>query len=353
MSKTKKQREAETKGPRPTPPFPVPTPEAAGQREGSVNLIEAHIGVWEETRDWSGVRETFRLLLELLRGRGWALEEDPDTIAHYSVLRPWRWVGRKSSLCMHAETSGRTVKIEFWSGTNHKNPNGARYDFDRFSLMTRKEQMLCVVEMSACVRAFMARGYTLPNGSEVDADKLLLHVLRRQRHREVDKMIPRQTVAGVTYDIDPVAKYQKSWGSHTWGREVDAQGFETYERSRKSGWPYKDRDGIPLTAPGEEKYLRLYNGRIARVRVYPNMNNMVAAYHGCGCAYVNASDLLSCTDPQLLPRRVFYDTIEKQEKRLRAELEKSLKKSDYARVEVLGRVLKRFAAKTKTPTKET
>jgi len=286
-------------------------------RTGSTNIFDTHVGVWEEDVDEPAMRLVFLAMLDHLRLRGWHVEQDPGVLERHPSIADGYWVGHKGDLRMYAETGGRHSKAEFYQELHVENPNGGRYDFDKFSRMPRTMQLQCVVEITALARMLVTLGYTL--GNDMREATLMRDVLRAARRDH--------------YGDPPLVQFNKSWEADRFKRD-------------ETGWPCvseydygsnKDRDGIPLRN-GETRYFR-QRGRLLRGTVYTNMNNMWMVVLGGGVTYEAGCYLFHCDRPDMEPRRL----VSGQAKRVRAELEKALKAGDYQRVAKLAKVCQKLA----------
>jgi hypothetical protein len=102
-----------------------------------------------------------RGVLARLAKRGFTVERDPWTLERWPSLADKNWSGRKGDLEFIAQTMGRTVTVEFFQNVNVDNPNGGRYDFDKFKRMPRHMRLPCVVEMASVVQKLLDYGYVL------------------------------------------------------------------------------------------------------------------------------------------------------------------------------------------------
>lgn len=287
-------------------------------RAGSTNIFETHFGLWEEDVDEPGMRLVFHAMLDHLRSRGWHVEQDPRTLEHFPTLADWRWVGHKGDLRMHAKTNGRASQIDFYQEIHVENPNGGRYDFDKFNRMPRTMQLQCVVEMTALARKALSLGYTL--GNDMREATLMRDVLRAARRDH--------------YGDPPLVQFNRTWQADRFKR--DEIGWPTVAEYDRGGRNW-DRDHVPLRN-GETRYFR-QRGRLLRGVVYTNMGNMWMVVLGGGVTYEAGFNLFYCDRPDLEPRRL----VPGQAKRVRAELDKALKAGAYGRVERLAKVCQKLA----------
>ena len=288
-------------------------------REGALLLNDTTVGAWEEQLAPDKMRPVLRSVLARLRSRGHAVSRCPETAANHPALSADTWIGRLGDLESKTWLRGRVLELTFFQNVaNVENRNGGQYDFHRFRKMPRTIQIQCVVEMSAVLTKLRELGYGF---------------LRPAFTEPLSMLAVRDAMAA------PLR-----WGSLEdfnahWDSDSDRKhGTHRFERD-ETGWPtaeaighHLDRDGAPIRN-GEMRYIR-QDGRLLRGVVRPNMNgNWFVGDFAC----CSSDDLFRCEDPGAEPRRFVPD----QPKRLRAEIDKALKNSDYARVEVLARVLQR------------
>jgi hypothetical protein len=292
-------------------------------RAGQVRMFNTHVGAWEERVDERAMRREFYGVLAALAARGWALDLEPEALRHYTAIADRQFYGRKGDLELHASTAGRMMEFEFFQNVaNGENPNGGRYDFDKFRRMPRHLRLPCAVEMTAVARRMLARGYTFGDTTAAGAPTLAARVLR---------------IAEGERDRDPFQRLESMWHWHC--RERDAHGWpvpSTYDRDGKE----RDRDGVPLRC-GETRSFRDRHGRLLRGVVFPALNEQWLVIHGAGADGVHRSELFHCARPDLEPRRL----VPGQGRRLRRELEQAVAANDYRRIAALARVLDRPSAR--------
>ena len=303
-------------------------------RVGEVHVIPTHVAVWEEGEhgriDEHGMRCVFGLILKGLVARGWTIERDPNVVKNYPSIANCHWVGSKGNLHAVMSTGGRTASIDFHvEGSTTvidglgPNENGGRYSFDKFKRMTPYQQRVCVIEMGHVVNNMLALGYVPRADSRLELTALNMSILRiNQDKRDAS---------------DPLAYFNRSWGADRFKRD-------------ESGWPVlseygnynNDRDGLQLIN-GQVKHFRR-NGYLMRATVFTSMNSMWLAFYAGTVYHLSGHELFSCDDPTVLPRRL----VPKQVNRVKEELDKALKRSDYKRVSVLAKVLEKMATATVT-----
>ena len=293
----------------------APPTVAHGPRVGDLNVFDTHLGVWEDCPvgrpDEEGMRRTFRVMLDVLRSRGFIVTPD-------SLFRDG-FIGRKGDLEFAADTGGRMAKVEFHQNINFENPNGGRYDFDKFQKMPLPMRYASVVELAAVAKMLIDLGYTL--GPKIEAKGPLLWRLFR-------------TMAGkVGADDSPLERFNRSWTAERFAR--DETGWPTSKEIGGYG-NQTDADKQPLQC-GDTRYFR-QRGRLVRGTVYPNMGNVWTVYTGGTVTSEATFRLFSC-DPTQVPRRYVPGQI----KRVRAELQKAITANNFDRVAVLAKVCKRMS----------
>lgn len=303
------------------------------KREGTLNLFDTHIGVWEEPGGpvmprspvETAMLRGMRALLGVLVQRGWHVGKDPRVVRDFPSLAESHYYARKGDLELVAEHNGRHTKYElFQNVANVENRNGGRYDFRKFERMPPRLRLECLVAMTTIVRWLLGKGYVFNDRVFVrDGEPLVVTLRRAASDRE----------EGLT----PLERFNRHWQK---GR---------FERD-ESGWPVRreyascasygiDGTGRPLS-PGDTRYAYV-QGRLQRCTVYPNMNNGWTGEYGGQRWWFQARDLFHHDAPETLPRR----HVPGQLARVARELEKALKAKDWRRVEVLGGVAKRLSAR--------
>ncbi len=319
----------------PTPsqsPLDIDAASTTMPRVGEVCVALTRVAVWEEGShgkiDEHGMQWVFGMIIKGLAARGWEVERDARTATNYPTLSNYHWVARKGDLCAVMDTGGRTASVEFHhegstsvvNGLSH-NTNGGRYNFDKFQRMSTYLQRQCVVEMGYVVKGLLALGYLPQPESKLRIDALNMSILRICQDRRDAS--------------DPLAYFNNSWTRSRFKRD-------------EAGWPVfaeygsynKDRDGQQLLN-GQVKHFR-YRGRLMRATVYTNLNSMWLAFYGGTVWSCSGHELFTCNDPTLEPRRL----VPGQANRIKVELEKALKTSNYKRVSVLAKVLEKLTATT-------
>lgn len=290
---------------------------------GWVHVSDAHVGIWEDGRDKPHFTSTHWLyvqMLDFLRARGWSLRQ----VRFNGHKSNHRHGGRKGDLHVAMTTGGRAIEVTFWQEvTPADNPNGAQYDFDKMARMPPRLRLACIVEMAALVGwAERLRGYTV--GPE-------------WRWENPPKRSPlatvRATLRGVQPEDGALAYFNAHWGDHGLPRGPD--GWPLSKDCTGYGVLLGDRDKRPI-APGDVKYHRHHTGALWRGPVYPNMNGTCFMVSGAGNAFAGSWEFFDLADGESCrrksPRRVG---------RLKGELEKAVKASNFERAIVLRDLLKK------------
>lgn len=288
------------------------------QRTGRITIHSTTVSAWEEHYVDDTMRSSLAALIVFLRKRGFTAQMDPNTVKNYPSIARGHWLVCKGDLQASIKLCGRHLSAEFFQEINVSNPNGGRYDFDKFHRMPRTMQLMCIVEVTAIVRKLESIGYTFQrkNGDVVALDMLGVR----------DAMNPPNR-RGTLEEFNDRWNFPGDWKRG--GRfECDETGWPT----AKAIGTHKDKNGVVIRN-GDVRYLYRH-GNLMRGVVRTNMNGMWTVGD---FACVGSSDLFLC-DPTTMARR----HVPGQPGRLRRELEKALKRNDYRRVGALSRVLDRM-----------
>jgi hypothetical protein len=290
------------------------------RRHGSIRQHQTHLSVWEEKVDERAMRRVLRGMLARLSSRGWHVERDPQVLTNFPSIADRHWYGRKGDLQMVAETHGRACKIEFFQEAERgkaPNPNGGRYDFDKFNRMPRRLRLAFCVEAGAVVEKLRSYGYT--------SDSHFAATAKSAAHGVMLGAI------GMDPAADPLAHFNVGWSSDRFER--DETGWPTvaeYDRLGRN----RDRDGVPVRN-GEHRYFRAGDGYLRRGVVFTNMNEMWMVVHGAGVDWVSSRELFQCERPDLEPRRL----VARQRERLAKELNKAVAARSGSRIAAIAKVL--------------
>lgn len=293
---------------------------------GTIDFFETHIGVWEERDGQVGLfdgrmMEVLKSVMARLRDhRGFRVLQD---VGVNKLIRRGYYVGKKGDLEFHAETGGRTFKIEFFQNISVDNPHGGRYDFRKFERMPKTMQLACAVEMSHVLRKLVELGYVFEG--------------RRQLITSADPLSVYQHAQGVSNEGNPLAEFNRRWNFGKEQRfERDESGWPSAKAMNPEGWLGKDRDGLPVEV-GSLMYCRDRNGYLFRgiARPVPNGQWEVLGPGGTSAHAWASRDLFR--DATGERRRFVYG----QSARLRKELNKALQANNYQRVSTLADVLRR------------
>lgn len=282
---------------------------------GTINFFGMHIAAWEE-HVTDGVRERFRsTIARLVDHRGFRATQDSSV---HKLLRAGRYDGRKGDLLFRAECSGRTFNFEWFA-------EGDRYKSGRFQRMPRPLQHAFAVEMSHLLRKLVELGY---EGFD-----------RRHEPRGIDPLSVLRHARGESGG-SPLERFNRTWNFEgDWARggrfERDASGWPTAASVSAAG--ARDRDGQPIEV-GSLMYGRDTDGRLFRGVARPAPNGQWILL-GPSETSVHVWGASLFRDIEGEPRRLHRD----QKGRLRRELDAALAATDYRRVEVLARAIRRVA----------
>ena len=311
------------------------------KRTGTINLFDTHFGIWEkgpEDRElWdafcAGLMHVFSGLRGHLYKRGWTLQKDSSV---HKIIRDGHYSGRKGDLEAVIECSGRTFKVEFFQNVNRKNPNGGRYDFDKYKLAPARLQRCMWAEMVALTKWALSVGYYF---EPKDHNRVPIDV-----SRPIELQIRNMMQTRVHYGNDPLAYFNAQWGADRCKRGDDGWPVD----SEIGSYNRKDRDGGFLSN-GDIRYFYHWDKRIGVGRVFTSLNNMWEVWSLDCTNHLSKQasfELFSCADAGTLPRRKPLNHAE-QVARLRNELEKATKTNNWSRVSTLGRVLAKLSAQQK------
>lgn len=118
------------------------------KRQVNLHLSDTHLGIsQDDPSDASFRRDIFQGLIAHLRGRGWKVIPDQRVLKHHTCISPNYKTARKGELRAEIEVGGCSCTIKFWSeAARRDNPNGPRYDFDKFDRMSYLDQKRFLLE---------------------------------------------------------------------------------------------------------------------------------------------------------------------------------------------------------------
>jgi len=180
-------------------------------------------------------------LLNFMRSRGWSIKNDESV---GECIRKGYWIGRKGDLefCSHRYPIG--FKIDFFQNIIYKNPNGGRYDFDRFDKMPYLIKLLFQNEVRHMKLFLESLGC-------VDTSK--------QIYKKAEDEIKQRFVECCHHPQKTMDEFELS--------DLDGQ-------TCKYSYNNTDRDKKTIYN-GQIKYFRdRRTGRLMRGIVYHNINNM-------------------------------------------------------------------------------
>ncbi|MEK3787595.1 hypothetical protein [Paenibacillus sp. FSL K6-1230] len=172
----------------------------------------------------------FMSMLEMMKGRGFAIGSDPRIDRDYAILSKDHFTGSKGDLLFTAEKYNIGARIEFYQEINVENPNGGRYDFDKFEKMPYLLQKRFLVERRHIENFLLGEGFKCDSKPELKTsfDKVFHELNSPSRH----------------WSSDNLPNYNAL-----------------------------DKDGVRISN-GEVKYFRDHKEGLMRGTVYHNINNM-------------------------------------------------------------------------------
>lgn len=302
------------------------------ERNGTIHVHDTHIGIWEEQVDEKDFWQVYAEVIRFLRSRGFKVGQDKRIKQHYPILSPSRRHAYKNRLEAKIEISGRVVKIDFFQNVVFENRSGGAYDFDKYTKMPYLIKMQYLLEASRLIKHLVERyGYTFSERSLGCPNRFLPSTSTVERVR---------WLAQGRKPTSPLARFNMLWGKDR---------FERFGPRHVSwGWPIPSECGSSIDAEGRElrpydtRYFRdRFDGRIRRVRVFPNMNSMWTACDASGSkawSYEHASHFFSRL-PADFKKRVVPEG--RLQIRLEQELKKAVSSMDFERAAVLREVWKR------------
>ena len=180
--------------------------------------------------------------LNMMRDRGFQVGRDPYIEENFKILSKDRWYGRKGDLEFKAERYLAGFKLEFFQNVIIKNPAGGYYDFDKYSKMPYMTKLMFRNEVRH-IKAFLESLECVDDSRPV--------------HKYAADKIKYSFVESPHFPQKTMEEFELS--------DLDGQTREKYNNN--------DRDKKTIFN-GQIKYYRDWNGRLARGRVYRNLNNM-------------------------------------------------------------------------------
>lgn len=295
-------------------------------RVGEVHGYDTMISVSEEEVNPS-MFSVFGRVCSHLHAQGFTVSACAETQKRYPSLSRTTRIGRKGDLEYELRLSGRVLELTFFQNLNIENQAGGKYDFHKLSRMSRAMRLQCLAAMTSLARLYLSLGYALGRRAFPPQVKLPLPLAVRNfaESRPLENLLDQF--------------------NQRWNFDSDWERGGRFKRD-ETGWPVvseyggqgnADRDGKPIRN-FDVKYYRDYDGYLMRAQVFTNMGNMWCCDSGAGRHYVSERELFDCARPDLLPRRHRPNQLE----RLRKETESALKTENYARVAVLGGVMRRL-----------
>lgn len=181
----------------------------------------------------------FYQLINMLGAEGFSVQKDPDV---EEIIRNDYWIGKRGDLEFLAEKYPNGFKIEFFQNVVYVNPNGGRYDFDKFQKMPYMIRLRYKKYMNQLIRLL----------------KSLDDV------QDATSRSPKLAEEWIK------CRYAEEWHHKQKDTNFDLRSLDGQTQPNYNGL---DRDKKQLHN-GEIKYFRHYNGYLFRGRIYHNCNNM-------------------------------------------------------------------------------
>lgn len=178
-----------------------------------------------------------------MKSVGYKVGRDRRIEEEYSCLSKDHWQGVKGQLEFKAERYPRGFSIKFYQNVNFKNRNGGEYDFDKFRMAPYLIRLQWIVD-SKKIAEFI--------------ESILLEV---KCHTEIEYKKSEDKIK---------QHYYKDW--HKEQKDMNYE-LSDLDGQTEDEYNSKDRDG-EILYNGDIKYYRDYNGRLARGKIYHNINNM-------------------------------------------------------------------------------
>ncbi|TEB15151.1 hypothetical protein Psfp_02327 [Pelotomaculum sp. FP] len=203
-----------------------------------VNDTEEERGPFD--KKWSHYAILHRLI-NFMKSRGWYIEHDKNV---HKIIKKDHWYGRKGDLEFRLDRYPRGFKFEFYQNIVFENLNGGRYDFDKFEKMPYLIKLLFINE-TRHMKVFLEGLGCLDNTVPV--------------YKLVEEKIKQHFVESCHHPQKSMDEFNLS--------DLDGQ-------TCKESYNHTDRDK-KIIRNGEIKYFRdRSTGRLVRVVVYHNINNM-------------------------------------------------------------------------------
>ena len=181
----------------------------------------------------------FYQLINMLGVEGFAVQKDPDVD---KIIRNDHWIGKRGDLEFWAKKYPNGFEIGFFQNVVHENPNGGRYDFDKFQKMPYLIRLRYQKYMNQLIR-------------------LLKYLVDVQDKTSRTPKLAEEWIK---------CRYAESCHSEQKDTNFDLHSLDGQTQPDYNGL---DRDKKRLRN-GEIKYFRNYNGYLFRGRIYHNLNNM-------------------------------------------------------------------------------
>lgn len=271
-------------------------------RQLTVHLHDTCINISQNNpNDPSFRKNIFLEIIAHLRKRGWTVSPDPSVVKIHKCISPDYKLARRGAVRASLETGGRSCKIEFWSdAARRNNPNGARYDFDKFNRMPYLDQKRFLLERQK-----------------------IIDWLTGKSSVTITRPVNRETYSTARDYI--AAQYAKSWHSDKdIGRPICK--YATNARAADGG----------TVAHGCTVWFRGDDGRWRRGQAFYNINNMWWVVENQS-SWRNLACFELCLNQ---PADIREKRNEKSRRRaLERELKFALQASNYTRAKVINQIL--------------
>lgn len=194
---------------------------------------------WKDRKKYSHYAILHRLI-NFMKNRGFEIQHDPEVS---KIIRSDYWIGRKGELRFTMHRYPRGFSFEFYQEIVTKNPNGGRYDFDKYEKCPYLIRISWINETNKMAAFLGTLGIEnrSPKQYKFAADRIKKDFVKSWHHPQKSMNFDLEDLHGTTCE----ASY-----NHT-----DANGKTIYN--------------------GDVKYFRGYRtGRLMRGTVYHNINNM-------------------------------------------------------------------------------
>lgn len=179
-------------------------------------------------------------VLNMLRNEGFVIENAKSVS---KIIRKDYFIGRRGDLEISANRFPRGFDIEFFQNVSFENPNGGRYDIEKFQKMPYLIRLQYIKYMNKIVRIV----------------------------NQIEDLAPDQSKTNPKLAEEWIkARYVESWHHEQTDMNFNLEDLDGQEQQNYNGL---DRDK-KILRNGDVKYFRSWNGYLYRGRIYHNINNM-------------------------------------------------------------------------------